>query len=415
MGGTKAERWPALIEPRTIEPGADRKREFRWVAAEPFLVERLDRAKGSGAITSYAFSDDVLTVWRPWIAGNDALEEFSRLKGVDRITFSHLLFRNVAKILAGGVEHGALHPGNVLLQPGGGFKLVDGYFNKVLLNPREVPKDGIWLWGPCIPAGWTIADWDAVSLLRTAALLSKVDTSQPPRRSDEEVKLLCRQWADGATRNSGGSQTNVTDYLNWIQISLELLARIPAESISVPPFPLEDHLQGLLDLQAPKLLLGEQQEVRLRSQATSEALAGPELDSRIDAWLLLKGARREREVLGLVANLLEAGLDGGPGKWVSIRSIRLAEQLFISTGFGRDSAAEQVGGILQRSGWRHGGEVVESCRRRIAESLDLRSGEPEPAVVERLAAEFSRSQGLSPHAARRLFDVEIEARLLGLG
>lgn len=402
-----------MSEAESGQSGNCEKRRFLSISAEPPLVERLEQAKRLGDITSYAFTADALTVCRPWIAGNDALEEFSRLKAVERITYSYPLFRTVAKILANGVEHGALHPGNVLLHPGGGFKLVDGYFNKVLLNPRGVPKDDIWLWGPCIPAGWTIADWDAVSLLRTAALLSAVDTSRPPRRSNEEVKGLCRKWAEEATRYSGGRQTNVTEYLSWIQTALDLLVKIP-EPIPVPPFPLEDHLQGLLDLQAPKLILSEQQEARLRSQAASEGLAASELDLRIDSWLLSKGVKREREVLGLVANLLEAGLYDGPGKWVSSRSIRLAEQLFISSGFNRDHATEQVTGILQRSGWRHDREVVESCRQRIAESLDLRSGEPEAVVVERLAAEFSRSQGLSLVVARRLFDVEIESRLLGL-
>lgn len=186
--------------PRRMHPkfGPVYEREFSAPRVDAGTRNLLEDFKGRGVICDYDHAEDMLKVWRPWVDGQTQDEVFSGLSVKDRIKNSRQLFRFVHDKLEQDEDgHGALHPRNIILRHCGGFELVDAIFNRTCLRGNASRKENdLWLWGPCIPVGWSINKWDRISLLRTAALLAQDPSDWVKSRSSAEIADLCHGWAE---------------------------------------------------------------------------------------------------------------------------------------------------------------------------------------------------------------------------
>lgn len=217
------------------EFGLVNERSFPAAALDSGLRDSLEEFKGRGLICGYHIEDAMLTLSRPWVEGQTQEEFFRGLSSADRSNYSQLLFRRVQRKLEEmGHGHGALHSRNIISRQGGGFEVVDAVFNRVRMGPPTVPQDDPWMWGPCVPKGWSLQDWDRVSLLRTAALLALGPSAWKPLPVQEVVEM-CHRWAAEfiETAPSGADfiapVRNAVNLLPELEIALSPEKRSPAE------------------------------------------------------------------------------------------------------------------------------------------------------------------------------------------
>ena len=217
--------------PRRALPkfGPVNEREFPAPRMDSWIRDLLKDFKGRGLICDYSHTAGMLTVWRPWIDGQTQDEVFGGLSRKERISHSRQLFRLVHDKLDEVEQgHGALHPRNIILRQGGGIELVDAIFNRAYIGSHALPQDDLWLWGPCVAAGWEMDKWDQVSLLRTAALLAQGPAVWGKRLSHEEVADMCRGWAENLLASAPPS----ADFKTKVCDAVELLPRILEASFS---------------------------------------------------------------------------------------------------------------------------------------------------------------------------------------
>lgn len=212
--------------PRKVLPkfGPVNERTFPAPRVGPGMLDLLEDFKGRGLISDYRHVDGLLTVWRPWVEGQTQDEVFRDLSMRERISNSRQLFRLVqSKLDELEQGHGALHPRNIILRREGGFALVDARFNRICMSSPASLRDDSWLWGPCVPEGWEMANWDLVSLLRTAALLAQDPSlwlkAQPDKR---ETADLCRGWAENLLASAPSS----ADFASRVYGAVDLLDEI---------------------------------------------------------------------------------------------------------------------------------------------------------------------------------------------
>jgi hypothetical protein len=247
--------------------------------ADSGLRATLEDFKHHGRICDYRIENGTLTLWRPWIEGKTQEEYFRSLLRQDRIKLSRQLFQRLReKLDQMGHGHGALHPRNIILRDVGGSELTDERFNTVRLHPYAISKRNIWLWGPCLPEGWSVKDWDRVSLLRTAVLLSEGPASWEVPVAQNRVADLAREWAGDFGRSLVGGPDSEPE----IRAAVTLLESIVGAAFNLPTLPpAQETTQETCDaVKAEKVLRREIQSGLLEARR-----------------LIQKGKRREAQEL----------------------------------------------------------------------------------------------------------------------
>lgn len=398
---------------RKVHPkfGAVSERVFSAVALDEQMWADLETFKAEKLLLDSRVENDTLTLWRPWIEGQTQDEFFRGLQGRDRANYSHQLFRLLQSKLEGmGHSHGALHSRNIILREGGGFELVDAIFNCVRLNPLAVAQDDPWLWGPCIPKGWNLKDWDRVSLLRTAALLAQNPSVWEKSMPAEQAAEMCRQWADDLIQSTPAG----ADFISAVREAVKLLPKIVDADFEPPVFPLEEKLEALLVArQGQDRMLRERDEESLVDLAAKHSLDSDQLSRRLRVWMLLRGYRQEAELQFLAGELLKAGLYGET-QLVSARACAAAERTFTHYGVDPKEAESFVRQLLSQAAWLDERREAKKCRKFLAEHLKPTSAPPDEEKAKYYAEDFAEEAKLPPDVARRLVDLEIERRLLGL-
>jgi hypothetical protein len=396
--------------PRKMHPefGTVNERVFPAVALDDQLQTWLEQFKARKLLHDFLVENDTLALWRPWIEGQTPEEFFGGQPSSERITYSHRLFRRVQRKLDEiGYGHGALHPRNIFLRQGG-FELVDAMFNRVRLNPLAVPQDDPWLWGPCVPMGWTLKDWDRVSLLRTAALLAQNPSTWEKPMPIAQAAEMCRRWADELI----GSAASSDDFIPVVREAAALLPAIVEAVFELPVFPLEEKLDALVARQGHDRMLRQRDEENLADLAAKYGLGSDQFGRRLRVWMLLSGYQQETELRFLAWELLKAGLFGE--KLVSARACAAAERTFTHYGVDSKEAEVFVQQLLSQAAWYDERREAEKCRQFLAGHLESASEAPDEATADDLAKDFAEESELPPDVARRLVDLEIERRLLGL-
>lgn len=162
-------------------------------AARPFLEAAirsgqvvhpgLVRLYDAGVTSDRGRGRDVAYLVREWVVGVPLDQALTASGPRDPVAAADL-FRQVADALtaahAGGLAHGRLHPGNVLLAPGGRVRICDTLLAAVLHGVLPVPEDA----GHPTPQEVTADTTDAAAVL---------------------YALLTGRWPAGATTQPGGS------------------------------------------------------------------------------------------------------------------------------------------------------------------------------------------------------------------
>ncbi len=182
--------------------GTALERVFVGVNVDRALDEALSKARKRKLLADFEHDGESLTVKRRWVEGKDAREVFRDLSPDDRDRNSVELFRFLGEE-GRQVDHGAIHPGNVIFGSGG-FELVDAVANHARLglvpSAEAALTYPIWLWGSTIPKGMKPAIWDELNLLRMVAFLASDPETWEEARAAGEVMDLCRDWVAKAVR-----------------------------------------------------------------------------------------------------------------------------------------------------------------------------------------------------------------------
>jgi hypothetical protein len=379
----------------------------RWFPLPPSgapIQARLEAAKQEGLLLGFEIGRTTFVLWRPWLQGETLDEIFRTLSAHESVNLSRDLFRMAQKKLdQRATGHGALHARNIVVQ--NGVEFVDASFNSVRLNPHAISNDDPWLWGPCIPKGWSLQDWDQVSLLRTAALLAQEPSTWEAKRTREEVAGLCRQWA----ADFNLSAPKGADFLSTVAKAVELLPAIVAADFDLPPFPLEAELQARVDEGRLSRILAPQMKKELEAAMEQLGLNPTETRQHLQAWMLRHGVQPEQDLLQLADQILRSGLDG---KIVSARACAAAERLLTQHGAAPEEAAARVRDLLRRGKWLDERPAEGECRTLIAEKLKSSEVHVDEETREGLAAALAQRIGYPPVLAQRLVDLELERRLL---
>ncbi|HSK75295.1 MAG TPA: hypothetical protein VLQ45_02470, partial [Thermoanaerobaculia bacterium] len=298
-----------------------------------------------------------------------------------------------------GRGHGALHPRNIILRQSG-FELVDAIFNRARLSALSGPGKDSWLWGPCVPEGWDLEDWDLISLLRTAALLAQDPLTWRKLRPAEEAAEMCRKWAEDCIRFAPAG----ADFIASVRQAVALLPVI----VKVSVFPLEEKLASLAARQGPDHMLRQGDEDNLLDLAARFGLGKEQFDQHLSVWMLLNKYQKESDLRFLAGELLKAGLHGE--KLVSSRACAAAERTFTHYGVDAKEAAGLVQQLLAQGAWLDERRAGEKCRQFLATV----SEHPDEEGIDDLATDLAEKLRASPEIARRLVDLELERRLLGL-
>jgi hypothetical protein len=379
------------------------ERTFPESAIDDEFRSHLNAFKERKVLCDFRFEDSTFTLWRPWIDGQTQEEYFRGLSPIERVSFSHALFRFLyRKLREMNFGHGALHPGNMILAQRDGTHLVDAVFNSVRLCSDEALDYTVWLWAPCLPENWSLEDWDRVSLLRTAALLAQEPKVWEKQLTREEVVDLCRTWAEGYLKELSGNP-----FAGSVKETMELLPRM------LEAFPLEGELELLAARQGDDHMLREKDEEALLKRAAAAGVESRKLAVDLQAWLLDKDFRREQEVGKLAEEFLMSGLYGKSKRLVTARACMAAERSFTYFGVPPEEAAARVEQLLARGGWIDERRAAVACRQFVAERLsDL---DPSTEQTEKLVAGLAGAMlGYPEEVARRLVSLEIERRHLGL-
>ena len=386
------------------EYGDVNERAFPLAKLDDRLRAWLEKFKTRKIICDYRIDDDALVLWRP-CHGNETADRFfrDRVGSTERMTYSGALFRRVCeKLEAMDSGHGALHPGNIIVPPGR-VDLVDALFNSVLLSPNLVSYS-IWLWRRSLPKGWTLEDWDLVSLLRTAALLSREPASWLEPLSREKAAEICRDWAEKVTTDDSSA-----DFLFKIRKAVSLL-----DAIVQPALSLDEKLEELRQRMGKTKVLRKRDEDEIRACADDYQLDREALDKRLTVWLNQNDYRGEHELDELAEELLDAGRWGSSRKLVTARACRAAERAYAYYGMSSADAEDGVKQILTTAGWGDERQATLQCQQLFNKRLQAPGQIPEGALVEELRASLAKELGCPSDVAGRLVDLEVERRLLGL-
>lgn len=153
-----------------------------------------------------------------------------------------------------------------------------------------------------------------------------------------------------------------------------------------------------------------------RKRAAEHGLIGEEVDQRLRIWIVQNSFLRERELGELAEDLLQAGLWGDSKRLVTTRACAAAERVYSHYGMSSADAAQAVQRIFSTStaGWVDERQAALRCQQLFAKKLPAAGQIPEPALVEELIAGLIEEPGYPADVARRLVDLEVERRLLGL-
>lgn len=180
------------------------ERRFTDVQARPTLRELLNTARDEGYLLDYRFDGDGLSVRRRWTEGPTLDAMFQRIPAGERTRFSAEAFAKLLRLLdalrTAGLEHGAIHPGNVVITRG--VQLIDVVSNASRLgsSPGDSRFYPIWMWGPTAPDGRGWGRWDRVSLLRMCTMLALGPDAWHNWWTAEEMIEACQRWVAEARK-----------------------------------------------------------------------------------------------------------------------------------------------------------------------------------------------------------------------
>ena len=174
------------------------ERRFERVTARPTLRGLLTAAREHQHLLDYSFEDGGLIIRRGWVDGLTLDEMFRRIPAADRARFSAEAFakllRQLDALRAAGLEHGAVHPGNVIISRG--VQLIDVIANSSRLgvDPGDDGYYPIWTWAPTAPGrrGW--GRWDRISLLRTCSMLALGEEAWHAKWTAPDMLEACARW-----------------------------------------------------------------------------------------------------------------------------------------------------------------------------------------------------------------------------
>jgi len=178
------------------------ERRFFDVSPRPTLRELLNTARDGGYLLDYRFDGDGLLVRRPWLEGPTLDSMFQRIPADDRPRFSAEAFAKLLRQLDAlrtvGLEHGAVHPGNVVVTRG--VQLVDvvGNASRLQSDPSASRHYPIWMWGPTAPEGRGWGRWDRICLLRMCTLLALGPDAWHTWWNASEMIDACERWVANA-------------------------------------------------------------------------------------------------------------------------------------------------------------------------------------------------------------------------
>ncbi len=180
------------------------ERRFPGLRARPTMRDLLNTARDEGYLLDYRFEADALVVRRSWVEGPTLDAMFRRIPPDDRTRFSAEAFakllRQLDALRTAGLEHGAVHPGNVVISKG--VHLIDVMSNasRLATPPEDSRYYSIWMWGPTSPDGRGWGRWDRVNLLRMCTLLCRGPDAWHEWWTAEEMIETSEQWVGDARR-----------------------------------------------------------------------------------------------------------------------------------------------------------------------------------------------------------------------
>lgn len=382
-----------------------RPRTFPGVRIDSRLERQLERVKVQGYLLDFRSNAEGLTVVRPQeVEGKDlrTLDVFVGGTPDERLSASRYLFSLLLEKLD-NLDHGALHPGNVL-QVEGSFKFLDPIANAAYLGvlPEESAATyGVWLWTFRMPAGWKVKDWDLICLLRMVVLLAQGPPWDVPR-SLPEVVDLCRRWVkelleDRKEMLPGDVRTAP---LGGTLALLEEIAALPPAEV--------DHLRIIEKLLDEILSPGQQQkkmlpaldERRLVERAAIYRISTEKIVACISSELMRRSCQREIELSNKSENFLRAGIYPGSRRHVKRSACYNAERMFTAYGVSQEEAKRKVeslledldliDGRLEREAWQKEIKIYlrEKCKSRkytLQQFLEMKSVLMQRDLTERQA------------------------------
>ncbi|NJL26694.1 MAG: hypothetical protein HC897_01885 [Thermoanaerobaculia bacterium] len=387
--------------------GTVSERSFPAAALADDQLPILETFKKTEVIHDFRLDGGKLTLWRPWLEADAIDVSFRSMSVTDRILYSRTIFKRLLALLQSlATGHGAPHPGNIFLVDDRDLVLVDAVFNNVV-HAHESIDDAtlVWLWGRRVPRGWSLRDWDRVSLVRVSTLLAQHPSTWEERLSNQDMAALCRQWVEEAVGACGPG----SDDAQPLKDALPLLDRIGDEKPRPPEEILEEDLAKLERAKPGLRVLLEQDEEQLRAHAETVGSSHGQIDAQIGGWLAFHRIRRESELRALAEELLRLGLWGASRKLVAARSCIAAERVFTHHGIDRAEAGARVWLLLSENHWIDEREAARHCHTFYDELLKAGT-----VTMKTLAAHVTAKLEYPPDVAERLAELELERQLLGL-
>ncbi len=397
------------------DSGTVLERRFPGVAPTEELRSYLKRFREQGVISGFRFGTSGLVVQRPRVEGAAPEEFFRDATAKEAIDFSRDLFRLVLKevkpLHEEGSGHGALHPGNIIVAGQSGIRTPDALLNRSCLTPQAIDPPSVWLWGAGVPQGWSLADWDKISLLRTAALLAEGPEAWEGTLQRSEAERICRQWAGKVNATLPGGSDLGEEVLAVTALIDDLGDATFGPLFRPPPIhPIEEELQALAK-QGGRVLRAEA-EAEVRQRAAAAGLTEDEIIQRIELWLLGSGLLRDREVDDWARDFLEASRD--EAGLVKRRACAAAERCYELYGIDAEEAKRRLGELLDEIDGLDERELGASCRRYVEGHLSVPVSRLEADQVERMVDGFAAESRQPRPVAGRLVSLELERLRLGV-
>lgn len=187
------------LEDGTLGPVYERS--FTGFPRDAEVEAALESATRVGALVEFRIEGAALVTRRRWFESTPLDQLFRDADDAERRRNSRTVFsrlvQELGRLASAGLNHGGVHPGNVLIA-GGGLQLVDAVANSTRLGFGVGRPPQGWLWGVGRPEGVNWHDWDRANLLRMATLLGL--PAQQDGRAEGPTSVLdrCRAWAVGA-------------------------------------------------------------------------------------------------------------------------------------------------------------------------------------------------------------------------
>ena len=184
------------------EHGVLYERQFAPVQLDQPLQHALEQARKSGHLVEYGGEPGQVLVQRRWREGKTLDEYFREMSVSERKKNAVDVYKALTEQLRQlhkELEHGAVHPGNVILDQG--LVLVDAVSNSAHMGipPSHGAQYMTWLWRNTPPPSWSWHQWDQVCLLRMCTLLAQEPDRWHGNWSMQDMLQACSSWVAEAT------------------------------------------------------------------------------------------------------------------------------------------------------------------------------------------------------------------------